>query len=70
MSAPKLSKRHRRAQTNSLKGLKLASGTHRLGRGRCPQLGQKRTWRHLSGMSALPPKADIRRLGCNVGLVP
>src|SRR5262249_43325667 len=26
-------------------------------------LGQKRTWRHHGAMSALPPKADSRRLG-------
>ena len=30
-------------------------------------VGQKRTWRHLSRMSALPPIADVRRLGRDVG---
>ena len=33
-------------------------------------MGQKRTFAVQNGMSALPPIADIRRLGCNVRLVP
>ena len=33
-------------------------------------LGQKATWRFHPAMSALPPKADIRRLGCDVCEVP
>jgi hypothetical protein len=33
-------------------------------------LGHKRTFRDAGAMSALPPKADIRRLGRNVRFVP
>ena len=32
--------------------------------------GQKRTWRHVCMMSALPPKADIRGCVLNVRFVP
>jgi len=34
------------------------------------RFGQKQTFTALSAMSALPPKADIRRLGCDVRFVP
>ena len=33
-------------------------------------LGQKRTLGHLRAMSALPPKADMDRQGCDVRFVP
>ena len=33
-------------------------------------LGQKRTSQRVGGMSALPPKADMDQLGCDVRFVP
>jgi hypothetical protein len=33
-------------------------------------LGQKQTWRHVIGMSGIPPKADIRQQSRNVRFVP
>jgi hypothetical protein len=38
--------------------------------GQMSDTGQKRTSQQISGMSALPPKADIRRRGYHVRFVP
>ena len=77
-SSSRASETYRHA-ANSDVGFTRKSG-HRSDHRRCPlcatgrlmrhcsmrEMGQKRTWRRLSGMTALPPKADIRRGGCEV----
>jgi hypothetical protein len=54
------------SKTNPLPFTQIRLATH----GRSIQLGQKQKWLSLNGMSALPSRADVRRLHRHIGFVP